>query len=89
MSPPALLFAFLLASLYGVVFYFFFGRGWLGLAVYWLVALVGFGLGQLVTMLLGISLLPIGSVNIIEASLVSALALLLTRAVWRRAPRRK
>ncbi len=89
MPVPALLFSFLLASLYGILFYLIFGRGWLRLALYWLVALVGFGLGQLVSTALAISLLPVGSVNVIEASLVCLLMLFITRALWWRARRTK
>ena len=84
MPLPALLLAFLIASLYGVAFYFIFGRGWLQLGVYWLTALVGFALGQLITTLIGFSLLPIGAVNVVEASAVSLLVLILTRMWWRR-----
>ncbi len=83
--PPFLLLSLLLASLYGVAFYFIFGRGWLALGVYWPVALIGFALGQILSKLFGFTLLLVGSVSVIEASAVSLLALLLTRAVWRQA----
>lgn len=84
MPPPALLLSFFLASLYGFVFYFIFGHGWLRLVSYWLVALVGFALGQSLAAVFTFSLFPIGSVNVIEASATSFIALLLTRAVWRK-----
>lgn len=83
-SVPSLILAFVLASIYGLAFYLLFGRGWLGLAVYWLVGLVGFGLGQILSSLLSFSLLPIGSVNAIEGSVTSLIALLLTRTLWKR-----
>lgn len=84
LSVPSLVFAFVLASLYGLAFYLMFGRGWLGLAVYWLVGLVGFGLGQILSGVLGLNLLPVGSVNAIEGSVTSLIALLLTRTLWKR-----
>jgi uncharacterized membrane protein YjjP (DUF1212 family) len=84
MPWPSLLFSFLLASLYGVTFYFLFGRGWLALGVYWIVALIGFALGQFLSRVLSFSLLPIGAVNAIEASVTSLLLLFLTRTIWKR-----
>jgi hypothetical protein len=69
--------------LIGLAFYLLFGRGWLRLSVYWAVAVVGFFIGQSIAALLNFSLLPIGSVNVLEASAASILALFLTRLVWR------
>jgi hypothetical protein len=77
------LLSFLLASLYGLVFFLFSRRDWLGLVVYWLVALVGFALGQSASSVLGTSVLPIGQVNVVEGSLASVLALLILRVLWR------
>lgn len=84
LSVPSLVLAFVIASIYGLAFYLLFGRGWLGLAIYWLVGLVGFGLGQILSSVLSFSLLPIGSVNAIEGSITSLIALLLTRTLWKR-----
>jgi hypothetical protein len=84
MPLPSLLLSFLLASLYGVTFYFVFGSGWLALAVYWVVALIGFALGQFLSSALSFSLLPIGSVNAIEASATSLILLFLSRTLWKR-----
>jgi hypothetical protein len=84
MSLPSLLLSFLLASLYGIVYYLVFGRGWLALGVYWLAALIGFALGQFLSRALAFSLLPLGSVNVIEASIASLIVLFLTRTLWKR-----
>ncbi len=84
MTIPALLFSFLLASLYGVTFYLIFGRGWLALGVYWFAALVGFAVGEFVSLTLSFSLLPIGSVNVVEASVMSLVILILTRTLWKK-----
>ncbi len=84
MSLPSLLFAFLLASLYGIAFYLLFGRGWLALGVYWIAALVGFAVGEFVSRILAFSFFPIGSVNVPEASVMSFIVLFLTRTLWKK-----
>ncbi len=84
MSIPALLFSFLLASVYGLAFYILFGRGWLMLGLYWAVAVAGFFVGQLVSRLIGLILIPIGSVNVIEATFLSIIALLAARRLYKR-----
>jgi hypothetical protein len=84
MPLPSLLLSFLLASIYGLTFYFVFGRGWIALGVYWIVALSGFALGQFLSSALSFSLLPVGSVNAIEASITSIILLFLTRTLWKR-----
>jgi hypothetical protein len=84
MALPALLFSFLLASIYGLAFYLLFGRGWLALGVYWFAALAGFAVGEFVSQTVGFSLIPIGSVNVIEASVMSFLVLFLTRTLWKK-----
>lgn len=81
LTLPALLLSFVIASLIGLAFYMVFGRGWLRLLVYWLIALAGFAVGQAVTTLVNFSLLPIGSVHVLEASIASLIALFLARAV--------
>ncbi len=84
MSLPSLLLSLILASLYGVAFYLVFGRGWLMLAVYWLSAVAGFAFGEFVSRALATNLLPIGSVNVVEASVMSLIALLLARTITQR-----
>lgn len=80
---PSLVLSLVVASLIGLGFYLIFGHGWLRLIVYWLVAVAGFLLGQILTMFLGVSLLPIGSVNLLEAAAASLIALFLVRALWK------
>ncbi len=84
MSIPALLLAFLIASFYGVAFFLFSGRTWIELALYWATAVAGFAIGALFSRFIGLNLLPIGQVNIIEASITCILALVLARMLWRR-----
>ncbi len=79
---PAFALGFVIASLYGLVFYLVFGRGWARLPLYWLVGVAGFGIGQWLAGLIGIALLNIGSINLVEGSLVSWAGLFAVRA-WR------
>ncbi len=83
---PSIALSVVIASLIGLFFYLIFGRGWLRLAVYVLVANAGFFLGQVITTFLGLSLFPIGSVNVLEASITSLIALFAVRALWRSKP---
>lgn len=80
---PSSVLAFLIASVYGLVFYLVFGRGWLRLAFYWLVAVAGFFLGQVIASLIGLAILNIGETNLVEGTLVSWLGLIGAWA-WRR-----
>jgi len=76
---PSLVFSFLLASLYGAVFHFIWGRRWRDLAVYWVVAVVGFGIGQALFDFLEISIYMIGQVKVVESTIVSWVCLFVAR----------
>ena len=76
---PSLVFSFLLASLYGAVFHFIWGRRWRDLAVYWVVAVVGFGIGQALFDFLEISIYMIGQVRVVESTVVSWACLFVAR----------
>ena len=76
-------FGFVLASLYGLVFFVIFGHGWLRLILCWVVSVAGFFLGQWFTNVIGLAIFPIGELNVIEATIVSWLLLGAIR-VWRR-----
>lgn len=80
---PSVVLSVVIASLIGLVFFVLFGRGWVQMAVYWAVALVGFFIGQIITTLTSFSLFPIGSVNLVEATVTCLIALLVTRAIWK------
>lgn len=73
----------MIASILGLAFYLVFGRGWLRLGVYWLIAVFGFFVGQILAALFQFSLLPIGSVNLLEGTVTCLIALFVTRAVWK------
>jgi len=81
---PSLVFGFVLATIYGLVFYLVFGRGWWRLMFDWLVSVAGFFLGHWVAGLLGLAIFNVGELRVIEGTIVSWLSLLTLR-VWRRA----
>lgn len=72
---PAFVFALVLASLYGLLFYVIGGHGWWRLVFYWLVSVLGFFLGQGIARLIGLAILKIGEVNVVEGTLASWLGL--------------
>lgn len=82
-TPPQLLLAFVISSLIGLGFFLLFGKGWLRLIVYWLVAVIGFFIGQIISSLLNFSIFAIGSVNLLEATATCLIALFVTRALWK------
>jgi hypothetical protein len=80
---PALVFGFVISSLYGVAFYLLFGRGWVRLWTYWVIGIAGFAVGQWVGGLIGLSALNIGAVNLLEATAISWISLFGVRALRR------
>ncbi len=84
MLAPSIVFTLVLASLYGLLFYLVFGRGWARLGLYWLVGILGFVLGNWLGGIIGLSLLTIGPVNVVEGTLVCWAGLFVARA-WHHA----
>ncbi len=80
---PSLVFGFVLATLYGLVFYLLFGHGWWRLIFYWLVSVSGFFLGHGAAGLLGLAIFNIGELRVVEGTIVSWLSLVTIR-LWRR-----
>jgi Na+/citrate or Na+/malate symporter len=78
-----LVLAFVIASLYALVFHVIFGHGWLRLFFYLLVSILGFGLGHFLASIVGQSWLYIGALNFAEATIVSWVFLFAARA-WQR-----
>lgn len=81
---PSTFLGFILAVIYGLVFYLLFGRGWWRLIFYPLVSSAFFFLGHWVARSLGLGLFNIGELHVVEGTLVSWLGLVTLR-VWRRA----
>ncbi len=76
---PSLVFSLLLASLYGAVFHFIWGKRWRDLALYCIAAIVGFALGQALFEFLGFSIYMIGQVRVVEATVLSWVCLFVAR----------
>jgi hypothetical protein len=76
---PSVVFSVLLASLYGAIFQFIWGKRWRDLALYWVAAIVGFGIGQAIFGVLGFSIYMIGEVHVVESTLTSWGCLLIAR----------
>lgn len=72
---PALVLSAVIASIYGVLFHFIYGRTLKQLGIYWLAALVGFALGQVLAGALGWRILMIGEVHLLEGTIGSGVAL--------------
>ena len=80
MNPSSML-SVLLSVSYASLFHLWGGRHLRDLGVYLIVALVGFGLGQVIGILADINVLRIGPVHALEASVVAWLGLILTKLV--------
>jgi hypothetical protein len=77
---PAYLFAFVIASVYGLMFFIVMGQGWKQLIAFWVAAVVGFMIGQSVAETMGLGLFNIGKLNFVEGTIASALGLIAMRA---------
>jgi hypothetical protein len=73
--PPALLFALLLASIYGLVFHGVFGRRLWQLPLFLLTSLAGFLAGQVIGTLVGLELMRVGNVPLASATTGAMLGL--------------
>lgn len=79
MPGPSFVFAFMVATLFGSAFHLIVGGGARHLALYLLSGWIGFALGQSLGDLLGISVVRIGQINFVAASLGALLALIAAR----------
>ena len=75
MTLPALLFALLVALLYGALYHFVRGGGFGRLLLFFLLSAIGFALGHLIGMWRGWVWIPIGSINLGLSSIGSLLIL--------------
>ncbi len=79
MPSPAITFAFILATIYGVVFHLLVGGDVRRLALYLLAGWLGFALGHLFGVLLGVEMLRIGPLRTLSATAGAWTALLAAR----------
>ncbi len=77
--PPALFFSVLVALLYACLFHLLQGRTLRELLQSFLVSVLGFGLGQVVGMVAGLSFPTLGQVHLVEGTAVCWLTLYIAR----------
>lgn len=77
--PPVLVLGAILASVYALLFHLVWGRRMRELLTYWLAALLGFAVGQLLGWLLGMRFLMIGDLHLIEGSVASWVGLVVAK----------
>ena len=75
MTVPALLFALLVALLYGALYHFVRGGGFGRLLLFFILSMIGFALGHLVGLWRGWVWIPVGSINLGLSSMGSLLIL--------------
>jgi hypothetical protein len=78
-SSPAFVLSLVLASLYGALFHLIWGKSWSDFFLYWVSAILGFGLGQAIGNVIALKVLLVGEVHLLEASLVCWAALFIAR----------
>jgi riboflavin transporter FmnP len=76
MTLPALLFAFLLALLYGALYHLIRNGGFWRLILYFILSVVGFTIGHFMGLWRGWVFIPIGSLNLGMSSLGSLIILI-------------
>ncbi len=77
--PPYLLLSILLGAVYGTIFHLWRGKNFRDLAIFFLVGIIGFILGQALSNLLDLEFFLIGPLHLIEASVVSWICLFLVQ----------
>lgn len=75
MTLPTLLFALLIALLYGVLYHLLRGGGFWRLILYMVLSTIGFAAGHLVGLWRGWVLIPVGSLNLGISSIGSIIIL--------------
>jgi hypothetical protein len=80
---PSIVFSFILATLYGAAFHFLSGGDARRLALFLLAAWLGFALGQAFGDIIGMTLLDIGPLHMLAATIGAWLALVVARLLTR------
>lgn len=79
MPGPTVTFAFILATILGALFHLIVGGDARRLALFLLSGWIGFSLGHVLGGILGIDILPIGSLHIVTAGFGAVVALVVAR----------
>ena len=74
-ASPLFVLGSAVATVWAALFHLLFGRGWLDLALYWFVGLIGFAVGQTMAEALNLQWVLIGQMHVIEATLACWLAM--------------
>ena len=88
MPGPSIVFSFILATLYGAAFHLVSGGDARRLALFLLAAWLGFGLGQAFGEMVGVTLMDIGSLHMLPATVGAWLALVVARLLTRQPSKR-
>ena len=76
MTIPSILFALLIALLYGALYHFLRGGGFWRLLFYFCLSICGFAVGYLIGHLLGLLIIPLGTIDLVSASIGSLIFLI-------------
>ena len=82
--PPALILSTLLSLLWATLWFAWRGRGWRDWLIDVLVALLGFGIGQMLGVALNLPVPAIGGVRVVEGTLGAWLALWIAERLRKR-----
>jgi hypothetical protein len=88
MPSPSLVFSFVLATLYGAAFHLVSGGDARRLALFLLAAWLGFALGHSFGDVFGVTLMDIGPLHMLPATMGAWLALVVARVLTRQPARR-
>lgn len=89
MPGPTLMFAFIVATLYGALFHLLIGGDARRLALFLLAGWLGFAVGHILGVTLQIDILNIGALRVLAASFGALVALIAASALTARRPRRR
>ena len=82
--PPSLILSTVLSLIWATLWFFWRGGGWRDWLIDVLVALLGFGIGQLLGLAIGLPVPAIGGVRVVEGTLGAWLALWIAQRLRRR-----
>lgn len=77
--PPYLLLSILLGATYGVLFHLWRGQSMRDGVIYLLTGIIGFLAGQFIGNILGFDIFMVGSIHLVEATLISLAGLFFIR----------
>ncbi len=73
--PPNWLLSLILGAIYGTLFHLWRGKSFQDLVIYFCTGIIGFAFGQAVGNLMGLEFFLIGSLHVVEATIISWISL--------------